>query len=613
MDERFDVTSREWGLFGLRLISPLGLLAFLFLGNFQLNQQTFLIGSIAVGLYFATSIILGVVFAGGEWSSWMIGILSVVDLIIAGTCVVLISIGLAWLLIAPLIVIGFYFDWLYGLLTGMVTALLLLIGEFLLYGAELSTGILTLITLGVIATAPLVNLLNQSGAPGSYATRSAVQDNKRRADRVTRLATEYMRVVYEMAEVLSKSRLEPRRVMSSAVEFAMEGLERVGVEPPLFGMILLFAESDRPGEAFTVLRVAYKSRTVAERDAGVSVPGLQGAIDQTIRSGQPVITQDPLGDPELSQFRSLRECKSILCLPLRSGNEFYGVMICGTNNEAAFNNMHRELMMAVAHQAAASLNNARLYVSLRDQRDRIVEVEKVARAQLAGELHDGPTQGVAAITMRLNYIRKLIEKRPEQATNELYQIEDMARRTAKEIRAMLFELRPKALESGLEPGLQQLAIKAKDTYEQNVAIYVEENVEHYLDSQTRHTLFSIAVESLNNARKHANAELITVNLRMRADTIIMEIADNGEGFDVEAALIEARHREGHLGLLNLQERAALVEGTMHLESELGAGTTLTVLIPMGVLRARLEEERERLHNEQFARYNSPSPSGEWTP
>jgi signal transduction histidine kinase len=198
--------------------------------------------------------------------------------------------------------------------------------------------------------------------------------------------------------------------------------------------------------------------------------------------------------------------------------------------------------------------------------------------------------------MRLNYVRKLIERKPESAVDELYAIEDMARRTTKEIRHMLFELRPKALDSGLRSGLEQLAVKMKETYDQNVVITMSSGLDEKLDTQTTQTLFSIASEVVNNARKHAQATRIEVALHTESQMLVLNVTDNGVGFDVEKALEEARHREGHLGLLNLQERAALLEGALHIDSSPGHGTRTTVVIPIEVVEMRHEEESNRAAN-----------------
>jgi signal transduction histidine kinase len=296
----------------------------------------------------------------------------------------------------------------------------------------------------------------------------------------------------------------------------------------------------------------------------------------------------------VGQYNTLgKNCQTVLALPLRSGTESYGVMLIGAAAENAFDETQIDMMSAIANQASASLSAARLYITLLDQRDRMVDVEKIARAQLASELHDGPTQGVAAVSMRLNFIRKLMEKKPENAMDELFKIEDLARKTTREMRHLLFELRPMALEDGLATGLKQLAAKMEETYEQKLSIEVQPEAAELLDAQTTQILFSIVTETSNNARKHAQADLISVRVLLRDDALVLEIADNGVGFDVQKTLEAAKSRAGHLGLINLQERARFINGDLTIWSEPGNGSRTTVALPLAELRRRREESALR--------------------
>ena len=135
-----------------------------------------------------------------------------------------------------------------------------------------------------------------------------------------------------------------------------------------------------------------------------------------------------------------------------------------TPEEDIYTDEFQELLVAVSNQAVLALQNASLYQSLMDDKDRLVTIEEDARKNLARNLHDGPTQIIAAIAMRLNYIRLLIKKDPDEAVKELAEVEDMARRTTKEIRQMLFILRPLILESqGLVAAVEQLRLKLTET------------------------------------------------------------------------------------------------------------------------------------------------------
>jgi signal transduction histidine kinase len=595
--KQLPVTRREWALFGVRWIAPVGLLLSLLCPDIQGTQLGLVL---AVGLSAAiTNLIVLLLFLNDHWLPWMTPTVVVVDALLALAAVLVGGVGLSWMGLIPIMVAGFYFGWMPGLATGVgIAAGVLVIEMARLYGTgtgdieQLDLPVLILSLVALPAAGPLATLLSRDESEMEALMRQ-VRRRGRQAEEIARLATAYMQVVYDLTDVLGASQLDPKRVLRAAVSFGPEGLERVGVQPPLYGAVLLFDDVDDNGLE-TILRVVEASMSVPPSDHKVAVPGVGGAIAAALERAEPVLSHAPATDPELNLFESFRGCNTVACLPLRAGTAWYGVLLFGSAEEDAFIDLHVDMMQAIANQSAASLRAARIYGSLLEQRDRIVEVEKSARHQLASELHDGPTQGLAAVTMRLNYIRKLLDKKPERAIEEVYHIEDMARRTTKEIRHMLFELRPKALEQGLRAGLVQLAAKIKETYDQNVELVVSDGADQRLDAQSIQTLFSIAIETVNNARKHAKADCITIQLDIRDDMLVMEVCDDGIGFNVEEALATARGREGHLGLINLQERAAILEGTLHIDSAPGEGTRTTVAIPLEVVdHRRMEEERRR--------------------
>ena len=185
--------------------------------------------------------------------------------------------------------------------------------------------------------------------------------------------------------------------------------------------------------------------------------------------------------------------------------------------------------------------------------------------------------------MGLNIARKMLEQRPEEVPEELARIEEFARRTTQEIRHMLFTMRPLVLETeGLIAALKVMAEKMRDTYQQNVVIEVNPEAIAPLDL-TKHTvLFYIAEEAVNNARKHAQASEIRVRIQFVArepDFILLEIADNGLGFDVQS-VNKAYERRGSLGMVNLRERSELVNGYLTIASAAGQGTRVRVYVPL---------------------------------
>src|SRR5690606_19457388 len=118
----------------------------------------------------------------------------------------------------------------------------------------------------------------------------------------------------------------------------------------------------------------------------------------------------------------------------------FGVLVYGSENPDAFTQDDTDLLMAIGTQTTIALHNAVLYRNLVEEKERIVEVEEDARKKLARDLHDGPTQNVSAIAMRMSYISRLLERDPGEVPGELKKVEDLARKTTKEIRDMLFTL-----------------------------------------------------------------------------------------------------------------------------------------------------------------------------
>lgn len=493
-----------------------------------------------------------------------------IDAILAVAIVALIGPTLVWVALLPVVVAGVRFGWLPGLIVAgafvfSASAALVVVRGGVLLGSDL-------VPLGLATL-----LLPVAALAGGVVTQARMQSGEgdfELMDRRLRNAREQMKVVYEMAATLSTS-LNYSRVLDMVMEVSVHGLERLGMGTQVAGAILLFTHEN----GGTKLRVA-ASRRLTPADNRVLAAGEEGILAEALNGAEPVVSYNPHDDPELKYFAGFRASEVVLCIPLRAGFESYGVLLLGVAIRRRFRDDHIDLMQAIANQAIVSLQNASLYQSLSEEKERIIEVDEEARKQLARDLHDGPTQTISAVAMRISFIRRLMETKPEQAADELWKVEEMARRAAAEIRHMLFTLRPLVLESqGLGPALDALADKMKETHDQDVVVNVEQAIDQYLDQHTQGVVFYIVEEAVNNARKHAEAEQVTVRLGTKEDVVVVEIKDNGMGFDVEA--VEANYDElGSLGMVNLRERAELVEGTLLIDSAPGKGTKISLLIPL---------------------------------
>jgi signal transduction histidine kinase len=396
-----------------------------------------------------------------------------------------------------------------------------------------------------------------------------------------RAAADRARAIHNMAGALSAT-LDSNKILDAVLEISAAGFDEISEERPPFGgrlasAILLFGQEG--------LYVA-ASRGLGHDEVDLTVPGERGVLSETLKSGEPRVLGTLADDPELQAFATFRRCQSAIGVPLCASRDIYGVVLFSNSKPEAFGKEHVEMLGAVSSQAAMALNNAYLYQDLQREKENILSVEEEARAKLARDLHDGPTQSISAIAMRLNYVRLLLDRDPERVREELFRLENIARRTTKDIRTLLFTLRPIVLETqGLKAAVEQLVERifaqdgASEGSDEPVVTLEIEDIEGRLDLGTQAVAWFVTEESLNNVRKHANARNVGVKMGVKDDCFVAEIHDDGDGFDVEA-IMATRDQRTSYGLLGLQERAALVNGQTTIESKPGQGTRITLVAPL---------------------------------
>ncbi len=399
-------------------------------------------------------------------------------------------------------------------------------------------------------------------------------------ERVRRLEAEVerLRTVLRGTAALNAA-LNYERVMDMALDLATSVLTDAE-DGGLVSALLLY-----DGEELQVV----SSRGFLRADQNADIRGRFGVVEKAMSSGQLEVTLDPPSDPELGRLLALRKCSIAVCIPLVVGLEVYGIMLFGHPKEDYLTEDGLEILESIAQQAIVALQNARLYGQLEQDKQRMTEIQEEARHKLARDLHDGPAQSIGAIAMRVNFARRLINRDAKRASDELYKIEELARRTSKEIRQMLFTLRPLILESdGLRAALKDLSRKIDEMHGQTVHVDIDPQIESAMEVGKQGVIFFIVEEAVNNARKHARAEHIWVRLKPDGEMALLEIEDNGIGFDV-AEVQDNYEKRGSLGMVNLYERAEMVHGTLRFESTRGQGTRISVRIPMTV------EAAEALH------------------
>jgi len=336
------------------------------------------------------------------------------------------------------------------------------------------------------------------------------------------------------------------------------------------------------------------------RQLSIKRSACQNLVTNVLDTQSPLLIKDLLKADtlvELGQPNPNNQLRSWLGVPIvnpvRPDEGVQGVLATWSYEPNVFTDRELSLLSAVGTQAAIAIRNARLYEKVLAERDRAIEAEEKARKALARDLHDGPTQLVSAVRMHLDFCKLLLENKPAQLAEELTITQELAQQAVDDIRTMLFELRPLALEmEGLTAAVRVFLDRRQKDVGDATKLTLEIsglNQSGKISRQEERVetgLFAIVQESINNTIKHAQAENIRVKLGETSTEIYAIITDDGSGFDVDDATQKARLR-GSLGMINLRERAELIGGELRLHSELGWGTRVAVRVP------KASEERKK--------------------
>ncbi|MBP6015634.1 MAG: GAF domain-containing sensor histidine kinase [Candidatus Promineofilum sp.] len=445
--------------------------------------------------------------------------------------------------------------------------------------AELVLAVLFTLLLGAVALYAMGQVRMSMVRDASLAVDQELRELKSANDRAQSLQ--------RMASTLSAT-LSFERVVEQSLDVCSLALEEMGIpRDSLVGAVFLYEEG--------FLRPIARRRFPGG-DSGQVIAGKQGVVGAALRQAEPVVTNNPQDDPELRVYEAFRECLTAACVPLRAGFQLFGAMVLGTDTAVHFEREHIDLFKAVGDQAVIALQNAQLYQRLEAEKQRLIEADEEARKELARDLHDGPTQSIAAIAMRMGFARTMIDNDPARAKEELLKVEALAKRTSAEIRGMLFTLRPLVLEAqGLGPAVDALLRRYSESDGIEMHLIGAESGA-LLSKRAQTVAFAIIEEALNNARKYSKATLIEVRLWQTDGLFAAAVRDDGVGFDTYDINRDYSTR-GSLGMVNMRERAERIDGSLRVESTPDSGTTVTLVVPLDKHGAGMETDEEEAEEE----------------
>jgi two-component system sensor histidine kinase UhpB len=220
--------------------------------------------------------------------------------------------------------------------------------------------------------------------------------------------------------------------------------------------------------------------------------------------------------------------------------------------------------------------------SLQKMSEQVLVAQEDERKRIARELHDETAQALTTLLIRLKILERA--RTAPEMRGQIDELRELTAETLEAVRKLAVELRPATLDDlGLVAALESYT----EAYASRMPLRVTfdargfDDLEQRLPPQVELVLYRVVQEALTNTAKHAAADVVEVELRRGLGEVLARVADDGVGFDVEEMM---RLRERGLGLFGMQERLALVNGQLVIDSQPGGGTRVEARVPVPALR-----------------------------
>ncbi len=325
----------------------------------------------------------------------------------------------------------------------------------------------------------------------------------------------------------------------------------------------------------------FDAQLVAEIDDLKAGEGFSGRV---VLNGEPLIVRNLAIDPRLT--RSIvreRGFNSLAVVPLVSRSKVLGTLAVMTRDQRDFSEQDIELLTSFGDQIGVAVENAQLY----EQAQQAAVMEE--RRRMARELHDSVTQSLHGSTLMAEAAQRLAAAGDlERTRGYLTRLGEISQQALKEMRLLVYELRPLALaDVTLIEAIQQRL----DAVERRAGVEVRLLADDQLDlpDPIEEALYRIAQEALNNALQHASPTAVLVSVKVTgeppAHQVILEVSDDGAGFDMRPFA-----DQGGIGLSSMKERAENLGGNLAINSSPGEGTQVKATIGF---RSKTIDSKER--------------------
>lgn len=296
----------------------------------------------------------------------------------------------------------------------------------------------------------------------------------------------------------------------------------------------------------------------------------QGFIGMAAATGKMLVSRNLRQDMRYLRPEVLEAgFQFIVCIPLTSGGKVVGVMSAATRKDRDLDERELNTLHAIGSWAGTTIENARL----NRQSRRLAVLEE--RERIGMDLHDGIIQSIFGVGLALDYVRMSLEDDKHQARQKIEESIDSLNSTIRDIRSYILDLRPRQLHGeDLKQGLQRLVDEFQANCVTTITLVGPEDSQIDFPALNATALFHICQESLANIAKHAHAHHAEVHLWTTRDRVLLEISDDGRGFDMRRMTATLGH-----GLSNMQSRARKVGGDVEITSSPEGGTTVLAWVP----------------------------------
>jgi signal transduction histidine kinase len=317
----------------------------------------------------------------------------------------------------------------------------------------------------------------------------------------------------------------------------------------------------------------------------------EGVAGKVAETGEPIVLENISRDPRAAHpdLVSTEGLGGFISVPLKAKDRVLGVMNIASHVQGKFSADDMFLLNSIGCQLGTAIEQARLYQRLERGKERYqtllqhaLTAQEEERKRIARELHDETSQALTSLTLNLQAAITQAETNGVEDADfisRLRKIQSLAVHTQNEISKLMKELRPTLLdELGLPAAISRYA---KDSLESlGTKVFTEfEGVEERLPIEVEVTLFRIAQGTVGNILEHAEAKNVSIKLECNASECILEVKDDGKGFDVNKITRVDKGGRG-AGLFTMKERARLVGGACNIKSQSGKGTRIAVKIPL---------------------------------